>query len=925
MPVSGSRFILKPWVWIPFFLILVVLIILTQIDLESVKESMIQKVSRDTGLKVEIDSIGFGFSRGLGLQCKGVKVSTPKGDQYSVDRLDLVAAWSPLFKGEFKIKSATLEHPVIKLELPETPKEPIEKEQPGAEKEKPAEEQGLIDSKTLQSTTGKIKDTPLSIDKFVVSNGEVTLTRPGSASQLPLNVDGTFVLNRDEHLDLLAQAVKVQIGTILLEGDGTISNLTADDAGISLNLKASSFSLKEIQPALQFFGQSGLPLESVEVDRLLLKTGFRLDSLSQIEVLKKKMTGHIDLKIHNAILKLEDRYSIESLEGEGIWENGMLTHEFSGTALGSNFSLNGKLAFSGPENSAVSRIEWKNLNLQQLPLKKGLAWSPVQGMVSGSLTLTGPLPKDDAMEKLKIAAEFQAADLVLQPADASHPISLSNLKGSANIENHQVYYNIKANAFSGALHSGGTLTLSASGPVLLKNQIEFDNIDLSQLPTTSGLVKGNISGTVKLTGPLPDPEQLLTGNLKIDTAFHVTDLNIQTFKIQRLEGKTSLNRGRLTHDLNGNIFGGKIATKGSSTFHKNSPIVTTDSNLMMDQISLGWVPLVYQGEWAPSSGTMTGDLKIKGPVPSDGKISPDLKLKGVLAGQNLAFENRHIETAQLEFKESSANLTQAQIELKGIKLGDRDFKKVLALFKITPEKIDLTEGRVWPVNGLIQLVGSLQPKSGNYRVKFKGDKLKVEELLPQHLMGPLAFSGALAGTLPQGTATPGLPDYSRDLSGDIKINLVDGSIPELGAVEGLLTLLNPTTALSAQKEGLSYDYMGGDFKIIKGVVHTDNFEMKSPQVNMNVVGKANLVEDTVLAQVKAMPLQMLDKTIKAIPLLGQILTGGKKGGVIEVYVKVNGKLSQPDFMVQPHKSLTEKPGSILKGILALPGNLGGGE
>jgi len=201
----------------------------------------------------------------------------------------------------------------------------------------------------------------------------------------------------------------------------------------------------------------------------------------------------------------------------------------------------------------------------------------------------------------------------------------------------------------------------------------------------------------------------------------------------------------------------------------------------------------------------------------------------------------------------------------------------------------------------------------------------VEELLPEKLKGPLQFFGALTGTLPQGNAAPGLPDYSRDLSGNIKLKLVDGAIPQLGAVEGLLTILNPTTALNAQKEGLSYEYMGGDFKIIKGVVHTDNFEMKSPQVNMNVVGKANLVEDSVLAQVKAMPLQMLDKTLKAIPLLGQILGGGKKGGLIEIYVKVDGKLSSPSYMPLPHKSLTEKPGNILKGIINLPENLTGGK
>jgi len=321
---------------------------------------------------------------------------------------------------------------------------------------------------------------------------------------------------------------------------------------------------------------------------------------------------------------------------------------------------------------------------------------------------------------------------------------------------------------------------------------------------------------------------------------------------------------------------------------------------------------------------LTGNLSVNGPLPSEGKLSPKLKLKGILQGEKLVFENQQIEKVKVDF--NSSTLTQARVELEKIKVGERNFKKATALFKITPKKIDLTGGKIWPKNGLIQLAADLHPESGNYRLKFKGDKLMVEDLLhPTHLTGLLQLSGALSRTLPQNNTAPGLPDHARNLSGNIKLKLVNGTIPELGTVENLLTLLNPTTALNAQKEGLSYDYLGGDFKIVKGVVHTDNLEMKSPQVNMNVVGKANLVEDTVLAQVKAMPLQILDKTIKAIPLLGQILGGGKKGGLIEIFVKVDGKLSAPNFMLMPHKSLTEKPGNILKGIIDLSGSLSGGK
>ena len=144
-------------------------------------------------------------------------------------------------------------------------------------------------------------------------------------------------------------------------------------------------------------------------------------------------------------------------------------------------------------------------------------------------------------------------------------------------------------------------------------------------------------------------------------------------------------------------------------------------------------------------------------------------------------------------------------------------------------------------------------------------------------------------------------------------------------LKNVLTLLNPTSALGKSTEGMACELLQGDFKIVKGVVHTSNLEMKSPQLTMNVKGKANLVEDTVLAQVKAMPLQMLDKTLKAIPLLGQILTGGKKGGLIETYFKVEGKLSQPDVTMQAHKSLLEKPGSILNELINIPGNLSSGK
>ena len=181
------------------------------------------------------------------------------------------------------------------------------------------------------------------------------------------------------------------------------------------------------------------------------------------------------------------------------------------------------------------------------------------------------------------------------------------------------------------------------------------------------------------------------------------------------------------------------------------------------------------------------------------------------------------------------------------------------------------------------------------------------------MVGPLNLQGKLNGKLPE--KSTGFLDIAKELSGQVKLYLKGGTLPELKAVDALLTILNPTSTLKTSKAGLNYESLGGDFKIVKGLVNTDNFIMKSPQINLQVVGQADLGADTVNAQVKAMPLQILDKTIKAIPFLGQILTGGEKGGIIETYFKVDGRLSAPSVTAQPHKSLTEKPGAILKELI----------
>ena len=306
----------------------------------------------------------------------------------------------------------------------------------------------------------------------------------------------------------------------------------------------------------------------------------------------------------------------------------------------------------------------------------------------------------------------------------------------------------------------------------------------------------------------------------------------------------------------------------------------------MEHLDLVLVQRLKKGDWIPTSGKLAGNLKLKGPIP-EGKNSPiKIKAAGTLTASALALgtEERKnaIEKAKLILKDSSKDFTQALIELDRFKTEGLEFKKIRTKFKINPKRIDLIEGRIFPKNGQLKLKGAFKPLSGAYRIQFKGDKLIVEDFAKQ-MAGPLNLEGTLNGKLLKKSTR--FPDSAKELSGKVKLYLRDGTLPELKAVDALLTILNPTSTLQTSKAGLNYESVGGDFKIVKGLVNTDNFEMISPQIKLQVVGEADLGADTVDAQVKAIPLQMLDKTIKAIPLLCQILTGGVKGGIIDTYFK----------------------------------------
>ena len=119
------------------------------------------------------------------------------------------------------------------------------------------------------------------------------------------------------------------------------------------------------------------------------------------------------------------------------------------------------------------------------------------------------------------------------------------------------------------------------------------------------------------------------------------------------------------------------------------------------------------------------------------------------------------------------------------------------------------------------------------------------------------------------------------------------------------------------KEGLYFESLGGHGHIEKGVVHTENLQMKSPVFNAVATGSADLGQGLALLDLGVQPLGTIDTVVSNIPILGHILTGNNRS-LITYYFEVKGPILDPQVEHVPFKTLGEGVTGILKRLFLSP-------
>lgn len=170
-----------------------------------------------------------------------------------------------------------------------------------------------------------------------------------------------------------------------------------------------------------------------------------------------------------------------------------------------------------------------------------------------------------------------------------------------------------------------------------------------------------------------------------------------------------------------------------------------------------------------------------------------------------------------------------------------------------------------------------------------GATLRALDLLDEMEGGVLRIAGQ---------SLPGRP-----LQASLKLEnftLVDP--PVLGRLLLLTSLAGIVEGLSS--EGLTFESLTGDLVLSDGQVTSEGLRAMGPSLGMTTRGTFDYGQDKLDLSGSIAPAYGINRVVKNLPLIGDILTGEEGDGLVAFTYQVNGSIEEPDVSVNPLSALT---------------------
>ncbi|MCX5851551.1 MAG: AsmA-like C-terminal domain-containing protein [Deltaproteobacteria bacterium] len=469
------------------------------------------------------------------------------------------------------------------------------------------------------------------------------------------------------------------------------------------------------------------------------------------------------------------------------------------------------------------------------------------------------------------------------------------------------------------LTEGASLTINGEGKgTSVEGEVKLTTPGFEIFGTPYRPEKGPITGRSRVKGSiwpgidLSVPELDISvppGDVKVVSTItdkkgrsHISGvLNLKRFQAYTKEGFRNLD-GTISGDVTVTWDGaaslsGTVVCKDALLFHDNTgmtvngTIGVSEKTITTDKLDIryGTTPLVLSGRLT------TGELPLfEGHVTVDG----------------LSLERGTSDAIDLpDTLHARAGLTFTNLKLYGIDVTTADATAVLENRTLRLEDIALVVPAGTVTGSALVEEGKAATFDVSIAIKNGRTRTYMAFLSPgtSSLKGLFTFEGHLWGT-------------ADSINGDLSFSSTDGRIMKYTTISRIFSVLNIYKIIKTGeldlKSGFPYNRMSSHFTVREGIIRFDDFHLDSNSLQLSAAGTYSLKDNTIDAMLGVQPLEVLDRTISAIPLVGWIITG-KDGKLVVVSLKMSGNFDDPKVVPVPIESI--KPaGDIIFRTLNLP-------
>lgn len=151
----------------------------------------------------------------------------------------------------------------------------------------------------------------------------------------------------------------------------------------------------------------------------------------------------------------------------------------------------------------------------------------------------------------------------------------------------------------------------------------------------------------------------------------------------------------------------------------------------------------------------------------------------------------------------------------------------------------------------------------------------------------------------EGESVPSDPEL---IEGTVRIGGFE--VKNLPALALLINATSPFGIMGIFTGTMDFDHLKGEFKWQDDQIELIRVNTSGPSVGMNVDGKVDMDTGETNVNGTIVPFSLVNRVLGSIPLIGDVITGGKNQGVLAVAYSITGPISNPTVSVNPVSLLT---------------------